>query len=177
VTKEIQWKKALTIIGITVLFMPLGIWALVVVDALVMKRIIAAIAGFAAIVLLIGWRYKSQPNLLAIVGAGIVSGLALGATYLALLTWLFLHAGPDPARVSRVDGILWGFITSCAMIPALVVVDALSWTDVWRSLLVGLPYLAVTWFGARVFRGTTESIFHTVVLWLFLVLAVIGVFT
>lgn len=177
VTKEIQWKKALIIIGVTILAIPPGIYALVVVDPLLMKRIIAGIAGFAAIGLLLGWRYRSQPGLLALIAAGIVSGIVLGATYLALLTWLFLHAGPDPARVSRANGILWGFLTSCAMIPALIVVDGLTWTDVWRSLLVGIPYLGLAWFGARIFRGIEESAFRKAVIWLFLILAAIGVFT
>jgi hypothetical protein len=177
VRREIQWRKALIIIGVTVLAMPLGIYALVVVDPLVMKRIIAAIAGVAAVGLLLGWRYRSQPGVAVLGGAGIVSGVVLGATYLGLPTLLFLHAGPDPARVSRANGILWGFLTSCAMIPALVAIDALTWTDVWRSLLVGLPYLALTWFGARIFRGIAEAAFRRAVLWLFLVLAAIGVFT
>jgi uncharacterized membrane protein YfcA len=84
--------------------MPLGTWILVTADALLMRRVIAAVVIVFSLVLLLGWRYAGKQRLATGVGLGAVSGTMLGATTLGgPPVILYLLAGPDPIETTRAN--------------------------------------------------------------------------
>jgi hypothetical protein len=175
--REVEWKTAATVTVASCLAIPLGLLILLAVDPLIMKRGIAAIVAVATVVLLAGRRFRASPTMPVLIGVGVLSGVVVGATFIALVFMIFIYALPAPAAVSRANGIFWGFVTTVAMVPLFMVSGQLVWDDFWRAGLVGLVFLGSAWFGAHRFRRTQEGRFRRIVLLLLLALSVVGMAT
>ena len=101
---EVRWRVIGPIIAAAYATMPLGTWILVTADALLMRRVIAAVVIVFSLVLLLGWRYAGKQRLATGVGLGAVSGTMLGATTLGgPPVILYLLAGPDPIETTRAN--------------------------------------------------------------------------
>ena len=98
---DVDWKLCLTVSGATLIGVLGGTYALLNVEAEIIKTAVALVVALCTLVMLTGWRYQRQPGLLAQVVAGLVAGFVLGAIiavpslrlpkpYLALLTRAFL---------------------------------------------------------------------------------------
>lgn len=175
--KEIEWRTAAPVTIATVLALPFGIWILVAVDPVIMKRGIAAIVAVSTLTLLSGRQFHAPATLPVLIGIGVVTGIVLGATMVALTFMVFVYALPLSAAVSRATGILWGFFVTLAMIAAFMVTGDLTWIDLGPTALVGLVFLGGTWIGSHAFRRIDEDLFRRIVLIFLLVLAVIGMLT
>lgn len=101
---EVRWRVIGPIIAAAYATMPIGTWILVTADALLMRRVIAAVVIVFSLVLLLGWRYAGKQRLATGVGLGAVSGTMLGATTLGgPPVILYLLAGPDPIEATRAN--------------------------------------------------------------------------
>ena len=101
---EVRWRVIGPIIAAAYATMPIGTWILVTADALLMRRVIAAVVIVFSLVLLLGWRYAGKQRLATGVGLGAVSGTMLGATTLGgPPVILYLLAGPDPIETTRAN--------------------------------------------------------------------------
>lgn len=175
--REVRWKTAIPFTVASVVAIPGGLYALEIVDPVLMKRCIAAIAGVCVVLMMSGWRLRRPPAMMTLIAVGVLTGIVFGATYLALLTSVFLLAGPHPAAISRANIIVWGFVVGLVFIAGQVYLDNVGWAEAGRAAMLGVVYLVAAMLGARMFRKVGEIQFRRVVLWLLLFLSVVAVTT
>src|SRR5436190_3731601 len=84
--------------------LPIGTWALLVLDPIVLRWCIAAVVLSLVPVLASGWRYHGPPTLPATIGVGLFSGVSAGAVLIAgppvILYWL---GGGSSAKTLRAN--------------------------------------------------------------------------
>lgn len=175
--REVRWKTVTPLIVASLASIPIGLYALEVVDPVLMKRCIAAAAGLCVVLMMSGWRLRRPPAMASLIAAGVLTGIVFGASYLALLTSVFLLATPAPAAVSRANIIVWGFVAGLVFIASQVYLDNVDWAEAGRAAMLGVVYLVAAALGARQFRRVDEAQFRRAVLWLLLFLSVVGVTT
>ena len=158
----------------TVVGLPLGTYLLIETDPVVMKRAVAAAVAACVVVMLLGRRFRAPPSAAVHVAVGVLAGVVLGATYIALVVMIFFFSLPASGAESRANAVFWGLAISAVLIATHVVLGNITAQDLWRAAVVGAFYLAGTAMGAWCFRRTGERGFRRVVLWLLLGLAVIG---
>ncbi len=100
----------------TLACMPFGSYLLLAADPAIMKDLIIYAVIGTAVALLFGWRYRRPLGLAALLGVGVVSGGFLSAAYIGAIAPLFLYAGPDSARRSRANIILWSFFSGLVLV-------------------------------------------------------------
>ena len=154
--------------------LPIGTYLLTETDPAVIKRAIAAVVALSVMVMLTGRRFRATPSIAVHIAVGLLAGVVLGATYIALVVMIFFFSLPVSGAESRANAVFWGGILSCALITVHIALGNISVDDVWRSMLLGIVYLAGTGAGVWCFRRTGEREFRRAVLWLLLGLAAIG---
>lgn len=177
VASEASWRTTGILIAASCAAFPFGIYALLVVDPMIMKRVIAVVIGACVLIVLAGWRYQRPPATITLIGAGALAGVVFGATYVALVAAIFLFAGPDSAVKSRANTIVWGCVLAILTGIGYGTTGTITVSDLWRTAIVGIAYGIAAFAGARLFRGAAESVVRRVVLWLLLVLSVAGALT
>lgn len=172
--REIDWRSTAFLAIPTMLSMPLGQWLLLEIDAVLMRRLIAAIIAIVCVVMLIGVRYQKPMTKPVMIGVGLVSGLVFGATYIALVVVAAILLGPYSKSETRTLIISWAFIVSVWY----AVISFISGTTVVDDVLIALPaaalYFIGTWFGVRLFRGSSEGNYRHIALGILLILAILG---
>jgi uncharacterized membrane protein YfcA len=172
--REVDWRVTGIISVASLLGMPLGVHLLLVADPVLVRRAIALVVAASTVVMLLGWRLRRVPPLWAYALVAFVSGVILGATYIALVMIVFLFACPVPATTSRANTVYWAFILTVWLIGAYAFTGILDADGAWRALLLGMVYLAGTALGTAIFRTVSERDFRRVALWLLLFLAGVG---
>ena len=71
--RDISWRTAGPLTAASVAAIPIGLYALLAVDPMIMKQVIAAVVGLSALALLAGGRYRRPASVAALI---IVGGLA-----------------------------------------------------------------------------------------------------
>ena len=154
--------------------LPFGTYLLTETDPVVMKRAIAAAVASCVVVMLLGGRFRATPPIAVHVAVGLLAGVVLGATYIALVAMIFFFSLPASGAESRANAVFWGIILSCALITGHIALGNITVDDLWRSALLGIVYLAGAGAGVWCFRRTGEREFRRAVLWMLLGLAAIG---
>ena len=154
--------------------LPIGVYLLTVTDPVVMKRAVAGAVAACVAVMLLGGRFRASPSIAVHIAVGLLAGVVLGATYIALVVMIFFFSLPCSGTESRANAVFWGVILAYLLIGAHIALGHITIDDLWRAMLVGLPYLAGTGIGARWFRRVGERGFRRAVLWLLLGLAAVG---
>ena len=172
--REFNRRILAVIIPATLLGLPIGVDLLTVSDPLIIKRAVAGAVAACVIIMLIGIRLREHPPIVAQVLVGILAGAVLGATYIALVVMIFFFSLPVSGAQSRANAVCWGVIISFILISTHVVLGNTTFEDFWRSMLLGVFYLAGTGAGIWLFRRTGERNFRRAVLWLLLGLAGVG---
>ena len=158
----------------TLLAMPFGTFLLLAVDPVLMKRGISAAILVAALVLLSGWRYRGTISRVGWAGVGVLAGLAMGATSIAVTAALFLNAGSQTASESRANFIVWVFIATLALLAMLAVGIGIAAMP-WLTIAVLAPvYVGGAFLGARLTKRASEAGVRRAVLMLIVVIAVAG---
>ena len=169
-------RRLVTVVTVaTLLGLPIGVYLLTVTDPVVMKRAVAAAVAVCVLVMLLGLRFRVRPPMVVQVLVGVLAGVVLGATYIALVAVIFFFALPDSGARSRANTVFWGITLACVLIASHMVLGNVTIGDLWRAILVGIVYLAGTGAGVWWFRRSGERTFRRAVLWLLLGLAAIGV--
>lgn len=172
--REFNGRILAVVIPATLLGLPIGVYLLTVTDPLVIKRAVAAAVAACVVIMLIGIRLRERPPVVAQVLVGVLAGAVLGATYIALVVMIFFFSLPVSGAQSRANAVFWGIIASFALISTHVGLGNTTFEDLWRSMLLGIVYLAGTGAGIMLFRRTGELGFRRAVLWLLLGLAGVG---
>ena len=175
--RQTTWRATGPLIGASLLAMPIGIYALQVVDPVLLKRGIALLTGGCTCVLLANWRYRRQAGITISVVVGFISGALVGATFIALPLMIFFFAGPSPVAEARANAITWGLFGGSALIVLFFFSGLLVFEELWHIAFVTLLYMLGTHIGARAFKRASEEVVRRAVLISLLVLSVIGVST
>ena len=154
--------------------LPFGTYLLLEMDPLVVKRAVAAAVAACVVVMLLGRGFRAPPSVAVHIAVGVLAGVVLGATYIALVVMIFFFSLPASGAESRANAVYWGLVISAVLIATHVVLDNITAQDLWRATLVGVFYLAGTAGGAWYFRRSGERGFRRAVLWLLLGLAAVG---
>ena len=172
--REFDRRLVAVVTPATFLGLPVGVYLLTMSDPLIMKRAVAAAVAACVVIMLFGVRFRARPPIAIQVLVGVVAGVVLGATYIALVAMIFFFALPGSGAQGRANAVFWGVILSLVLIATHMVLGNTAFDDLWRAGLVGIAYLAGTGVGMRWFRRTGERAFRRAVLWLLLGLAVVG---
>jgi len=158
----------------TLVGLPIGTYLLTETDPVLMKRAIAAVVAACVIVMLLGGRFRVSPPVAIHIGVGLLAGVVLGATYIALVAVIFFFSLPASGAESRANTVFWGVMLSLAFIATHMALGNIAAEGLWRVILLGFVYLAGAAAGAWWFRRIGERGFRRAVLWLLLGLAAVG---
>ena len=158
----------------TLIAMPLGVMALVYIDPLTMKRALNGSILAVALLMLAGWRYKEAMGTRSWFAAGLLTGLVMGATSIAVTAALFLNGGSLSAKEARANFIVWVFLAALVLL-AMVLYS----TPLTAGLLTVIAVLAPLYFigtmlGSHMTKTVPEAVVRRGVLGLVVVVATAG---
>lgn len=175
VRRDVQWRFVLQMGFVAALFMPLGSWLLVTVDAAPMARAISLAVLAFVVILASGWRYPGERRKPVTGLVGAVSGTMMAATSLGMPpVMLYLLAGKESAAAARANVTGYFAVTLAALIVVMVVSGLVS-TDSLLTAATLLPaYMLAVWTGSRLFRASSEILYRRVALVCLFIAGVIG---
>ncbi len=156
-----NWREVGPITIAAALAAPVGAMALVLVDPIVLRWIIAAISLCLLAVLASGWRYRGKSTLPVTTGVGIIAGLGSGAVQIAgpavIIFWL---GSADTAAVVRANLMVF-FLLMGTITAVIYLAQGILSADVLAlSVLLGLPFMIAMWLGARWFHGASDQAYR-----------------
>jgi uncharacterized membrane protein YfcA len=140
----------------TAVAMPAGVYVLLSVDPLLMKRMLSGSILLVAAVLLTGWSYRRAVGAPVYAAIGAVSGFVMGATSIAAVTSLFLGAGNQTAAQNRANFIVWVFIAGLIWFVLVATRDAFQSVSITMIAVLTPVYLVGTMIGARAHRSAAD---------------------
>ena len=159
--KLVRWRVVGPILAASFVTVPLGGYVLLTVDALTVRRIIAAIVIVFSLLLLRGWRYSGAQKMSTGVALGGLSGALLGASSIGgPPVILYLLAGPDRIDVTRANLTLFVGVVSAAGLLMLLAAGAFGATAGWTGLLLAPGYYAGLVAGTRLFARFNDTRFR-----------------
>ena len=165
--RHVRWREALPIAIASALTMPLGAWALFVIDEDVMRRLIAGVAAGFALLLLSGWRYNGRRGLGLSLGAGGTAGALAGAVSMGgPPVFLYLMSGPGDAATNRAHFITFSVFVQAMAMAVFFGAGIYSERMLWLSAALLVPFVIATGIGTRLFHMASEETFRRVSLWL-----------
>ena len=157
-------------------FMPVGTWLLITVDAELMARGIAFVVLVFVLLLMTGWRYQGKKRLSVTLGVGSVSGILMAATSLGNPpVMLYLLSGSDTAATNRANFTGYFCITLITLISLMIARNLVVPNAVIRAAMILPVFAAAAWIGARYFQKSNDNTYRRVALCLLLCVAVFGV--
>lgn len=175
VWRQVEWRFVGPMSAAAVLLMPLGGWLLLTLPAEALKRGVAAMVLLFALVLLSGWRHnarKSVPLACALSGlsGAMMTSIGIGGPPVLL----YLLSGPDDAARNRANIILYFAATSVFLLLVLFGWGVVGVSAFWRALALTPPFMLAAWFGARLFRQSSERLYRRVALGFLLAVGLYG---
>lgn len=174
VRHAIDWRTSLTLTIPTLLSMPLGHWLLTHTDPELMRRLISAVILLTCTLMFTSWRYRIRMTQPWLVALGLVGGVIIGASYVALVVVAVILLGPYRRDETRTLFLFWGF----AMSVWYVVLSVNSGHTDFQSVVSALPaaatYFLGAWIGTSWFGRSTEASYRRYTLILLTALALIG---
>ncbi|MEM1431210.1 MAG: sulfite exporter TauE/SafE family protein [Pseudomonadota bacterium] len=162
------WRRAnkaaaVSMIGVALLTIPLGVAVLRVTDPLVLRWCVVAIAAVTLAALVLGWRRQgpdTAPARLAVAGAAGFFGGAVGLNGPLLV--LFHLSGRTTAEEARSNTIVFLSITGLAVLPVMAVQGLIDGRAIALGLLLSVPYGAGALAGQALFRPGRETLYRQV---------------
>lgn len=177
VRQNIEWPVIIPMGIAALLFMPLGRWFLINVDADLMTHGIAWVVLVFVILLLIGWKYDGKKRLGTTLLVGAISGIMIAATSLGnppVILYL-LSSRTDHAVTNRANFTGYFAITLVALFCLMLATNMINGSAV-RSALMFLPlFMLSAWMGARYFKNSSEKTYRGVAFALLFGVAVYGI--
>jgi hypothetical protein len=134
---------------------PLGVAALVYIDALTLRWFIAVLVVVAVVILASGWRYHGKPTLAASLGFG-AGAVQIGAPPL-LVYWL---GGQNSAATVRANIMIY-FLMQGTLTFLFYIYGALFTAQtLLLALLLGIPFGLALALGARWFHGISDLFYR-----------------
>ncbi len=169
-------KRVLTLLTLPACFtVPIGTYFLVTLDPLIARKAIGAVVTVFSLALLTGLRYSGPHRPITSLFLGSIVGFMLGATSVgAPPVILYLLSGPDPQAVTRAN--LTVFVTSISVIGLvmLVAAGAINAHLLLSSIVLAVPFMAMTWLGGTVFARLTDLGVRRLALGFMLTMGIVG---
>lgn len=176
VHRLIEWRLVLPMGIAAAVFMPVGIWLLTTVDAVLMTRGIAFVVLVFVLLLMTGWQYQGKKRLGVTLVVGSVSGILIAATSLGNPpVMLYLLSSSDSAATNRANFTGYFCITLITLLSIMVARDLVVLTAVLRAAIILPVFAAAAWIGSRYFQKSNDKTYRQVALCLLLCVAVFGV--
>ncbi|WP_284177647.1 sulfite exporter TauE/SafE family protein [Rhabdaerophilum sp. SD176] len=157
-------KGVLTLLAAAALMFPVGLYALIHVDALVIRWIISGLVMAAVVILASGWRYHGRPGLPLTLSVGSLSGLFNGLASLSglplALFWLSSqNRQPAEIRADMQTYFLFSTFVSGAILGyrGILTVETLL-----IALSVMPAYGAMLYLGTRGYHMASEATFRRI---------------
>jgi len=177
VFREIEWRIIGPMGAAAILFMPVGSWLLVTIDAVLMARVIATIVLVFSIILYMGWRYSGRKRTPTTLAVGALSGIMIAATSLGNPpVMLYLLSSSDSGVTNRANFTGYFAITLTALILLLTVQEQITLTPVLRAGLLMPVFLSMAYVGSRLFRKANEALYRRFTLSLLFAVGIYGLF-
>jgi uncharacterized membrane protein YfcA len=161
--KRCTWREVLPLSAAMAVAVPIGTWALIVLDPVVLRWGIALLVLSMLPVLVSGWRYRGPPTLPVTIGVGLFAGVGAGAAQIAgppvILYWLSLG---NRAVTLRANLMVFFVFCGIVLIVAYASQGLFSAQTLALSLALGIPYGLGVGVGARVFRGASDRLYRIV---------------
>ncbi|MDB5599707.1 MAG: permease [Xanthobacteraceae bacterium] len=155
--KRCDWRELIPVWLAAAIAVPVGAAALIVVDPLVLRWIIAMLVFVLLLVLVSGWRHSGRHGLPVSLGVGALSGLGAGAVQIGgppvIIYWL---SGVSSAATIRANLMVF-FILQGAVLMVVYLASGLFGPDALAlSALLILPFTVAMVIGSRWFRGASD---------------------
>lgn len=155
--------------------LPLGTWLLAVVDATIVKKIVALVVLFAACVLWLGWRYRGPRNAPTALGIGAVGGLLGGLVgFAGPPVLLYILSQPGPIARARANLIVYFAGASLAIFLSCLVGGLIDRAALLRAAAITPVVIAGVLLGQRFYGGASEAAARNVALAMLFVAGVLG---
>jgi len=155
------WNEVMTIWTVSLIGIPLGVWALLVLDPVPLRWFIAAFVLSALAVLVLGWRYRKAPGFTFTAAVGLASGFGGGAVGIAappvIIYWLSRNVGAVTMRANMMVYLALMDITVIALYSYKGLFDVRMAA---LSILLGLPFIAGVAAGTLWFKGTSDLVYR-----------------
>ena len=165
-------REVLPVAVAAALALPVGVLALVYVDALILRWFIAVLVLFALVALITGWRYHGRPTVGASLGVGAFAGFGSGAVQIAapalLVFWL---GGQNSATTVRANIMVLFAIQGLLAIVAYAFTGLFGRDVLALALVVGVPFMLAMTIGARWFKGTSDKLYRRIA---YIIIAISG---
>ena len=154
--REVVYISLAAIVGL-----PFGIFLLEIVDQIVLRWALTGIVTGLLATLLAGWRYNHALSLPHIVAIGLTAGLVGGATGLTgPVVILFYLASSSAVKIIRANSIVFLGVLDVALAVMLVSRGLADWSSFLIAVVVGVPYVAMTILGQRLFDPEKEKLYR-----------------
>lgn len=176
--KEAQWPLVIPVTASAIVFMPLGVWLLSVLDAQVLATIIAFIVLIFVAVLASGWRYSGAQPLPATIGIGAVCGTLISSTSIGGPPFLiYMMAGKQTAQQVRANIIIFFAVLELIIPFMLWAGGQFDWGLFIQGAFYCPTYLLGAWLGSRMFRESSETLYRRIALIILSIIAIYGLVT
>jgi uncharacterized membrane protein YfcA len=154
-------------------FLPIGVMALVYIDAILLRWFIVALVLLALVALISGWRYHGRPTVPASLATGAIAGFGGGAVQIAapplLIIWL---SGANNAATVRANIMVY-FVPQALLAMVMYYWSALfTGETIVLSILLGLPFAVAMTAGVYSFHGSSEMLYRRVA---YVIIALAGI--
>ena len=173
--RRCTWREVIPISIAMAAAVPLGAWALLALDPIVLRWAISVLVLGLVAALMSGWRYRGEPRLPITLGVGAFAGASAGAVQIGgppvVLYWL---SRGNSAVTMRANLMVFFAFCGVALVTAYAVLGLFTAPLTALSLLLGVPYLAGVGIGARFFRGTSDLLYRRIAYFIIALAAVLS---
>lgn len=156
--RRCDWPEVAPMAAATAAFTPVGVYALVVIEPVVLRWAIAAAVAVTLALLASGLRYRGRPPVAATLAVGAAAGVLGGAAQISgapvAAFWL---AGPGERGMIRANMIAVFALVSFVTLGSLLMAGLLTAEVLRLSLWLGPTYGLGIFLGARRFVGATDA--------------------
>ena len=161
--RRCTWNEVLTIWIVSLFGMPLGVWALIVLDPIMLRWFIAALVLVALAVLVLGWRYRGKPNWAFTSAIGFASGFGGGAAGIAappaIVYWLSRSISTITMRANL---MVYLVIMDVTVITLYAYKGLFDMRTAVLSILLGIPFVAGVAAGVFWFKGASDMLYRRI---------------
>jgi hypothetical protein len=155
--------------------LPLGTWLLAVVDPGIVKKVVALVVLFAAIVLALGWRYRGPRNAPLALGVGGVGGLLGGLVgFAGPPVLLYILSQPGSIARARANLILYFGGASIAIFVSCLAGGLIDRAALLRAAAITPVVIAGVLLGQRFYGRASEASARSVALAMLFVAGALG---
>ena len=173
--RDADWKNLAPLCFAAAVTIPIGAWALAVLDVTLIRQSIAGIVIIFGAMIATGWRYNGEVTTGLSAAIGTVSGFCSGIASLGgPPVVMFLIAQGSNASQTRAGIIAYFAFATGLRLAIFAIFGLLSVDALFLSLLLSPVYMCGIWVGKRNFRGISETVFRRFVVALVLVMGMIA---